>query len=332
MTIHEVSRRLGISKGTIWRALNNADDINPNTRERVLRQLDEIGYRPSRMAQALSTGRSRVVSVWMGSLTSPYTSTVLYHLEQCIVRSSYDMLLRNLSYRSMNVDMRRLTADWPTDGILVLDSIPWVQYAIECNRDNPKPLVSMGVYCETSIDYVQIDLYEPFVAAMRHLWEQGCRRIAFLAPERYMNQQQGRYRAYCEVTQEMGMPQQHIVADRIHRRDAMEAVSAYIATGASFDAILAFNDLHAIGAYRALRSHGIQVPNEVALVGCDGLEETEYYEHPLSTIIMPIPEMCEMAWQFLRDQIQEPDQEPRSAILSAKLEIRDSSTRTTRKT
>ncbi len=325
MTIQEVAKCLGISKGTIWRALNDAPDINQKTRERVLRQLNEVGYRPSRMAQALSTGRSQVVSVWMGSLTTPYANTVLYHLEQRLVKSSYDMLLRNLHYRSLEVDTYNFTADWPADGLIILDSILWVNHARTQYQDSVLPLVNMGVYCDTSVDHVRIDLYQPVVQAMNHLLAEGCRKIAFLGPEWYINIEQDRYRAYCDVVKQAGLETIILQTVEDHRKNAMEIVTESIGKSLQFDAIMAFNDEHAIGAYRALLTHGVQVPHDVALVGCDGLEEIEYLEHPLSTISLPIPQMCKLAWQFLLRRMREPEVPVQSSILQPELTIRDSS-------
>lgn len=325
MTIQEVAKCLGISKGTIWRALNNAPDISPKTRERVLRQLNEVGYRPSRMAQALSTGRSQVVSVWMGSLTSPYANTVLYHLEQRLVKSSYDMLLRNLHYRSLEVDTFSFNADWPADGLIILDSIPWVNQARRQYQDSVLPLVNMGVYCDTSVDHVRIDLYQPVVKAMKHLLAEGCRKIAFLGPAQYFNKSQDRYRAYCDVVKKAGLEKICMQTTKDHRKNAMDVVAESLRNAMQFDAIMAFNDEHAIGAYRALLTHGVQVPRDVALVGCDGLEEIEYLEHQLSTISLPIPQMCELAWQFLLRRMREPDAPVQSSVLRPELIIRDSS-------
>ncbi len=83
----------------------------------------------------------------------------------------------------------------------------------------------------------------------------------------------------------------------------------------------------AIGAYRALCELGLRVPTDVALVGCDGIEDTEYLERPISTIEQPISEMCALAWDFLQRRIQEPNHPPQRVVLQPKLVIRASSQR-----
>lgn len=81
-----------------------------------------------------------------------------------------------------------------------------------------------------------------------------------------------------------------------------------------------------IGAYRALRDLGHDVPGETALIGCDGIEETEYHDPSLSTLAVPMEEMCRRAWELLIRRMERPNRPLGSVMLSAALELRDSST------
>jgi len=83
----------------------------------------------------------------------------------------------------------------------------------------------------------------------------------------------------------------------------------------------------AIGAYRAMCERGIRVPDDVAIVGCDGILDTEYLERPLSTVVQPVQEMCRLGWEFLFRRMDNPSVAPQQALLKAHLVVRDSSRR-----
>jgi LacI family transcriptional regulator len=100
---------------------------------------------------------------------------------------------------------------------------------------------------------------------------------------------------------------------------------AYAESNVLPDAIFCHNDDAAIAAYRALCDIGAQVPGDVALIGCDGIEDTEYLATPLTTIAQPYEDLTKYAWQFLKRRIDEPDASPQEVTLNAALVIRESS-------
>jgi LacI family transcriptional regulator len=93
------------------------------------------------------------------------------------------------------------------------------------------------------------------------------------------------------------------------------------------EAIFCHADDAALGVYRGLCDLGVRVPEEVALVGCDGIEDTEYLECPLTTLVQPVAAMCATAWQFLQQRLEQPSISPQHAILKPKLALRESSRR-----
>jgi DNA-binding LacI/PurR family transcriptional regulator len=103
------------------------------------------------------------------------------------------------------------------------------------------------------------------------------------------------------------------------------ALKAYIARHGCPDGLFYFNDDVAIGAFRALRDLGLRIPQDVALVGCAGIEDTAYHDPPLSTIAQPIEEMCVTALSFLIGRIKEPSIPVQQIVLQPRLEVRGSS-------
>ena len=214
------------------------------------------------------------------------------------------------------------------DGFLVFETTSFSGAGQEQAAPTMKPLVSMGGMRFTlnegdgSHDYVGIDLRGGAEAAMRHLVEIGCRRIAIIQPYR-----EARYDGYASVLQEAGLIEEEIKTSSPKRTDARTALNEYLDVHPCPDALFAFNDDVALGAYRALRDRGIRVPNDVALVGYDGIEDTEYTDRPLSTVMQPVEEMCRLACEYLVRRIENPTIGPQQIVLQPQLVVRESSRR-----
>jgi LacI family transcriptional regulator len=104
-------------------------------------------------------------------------------------------------------------------------------------------------------------------------------------------------------------------------------IQDYIREHGRPDAIFCHSDDVAIGIYRGLCDLKLRVPDDIALVGCDGIQDTEYLECPLTTLVQPVASMCAAGWQFLVERIEESDTKPQKVVLKPSLVIRDSSHR-----
>jgi LacI family transcriptional regulator len=161
---------------------------------------------------------------------------------------------------------------------------------------------------------------------VEHLVSSGRRRIAYLVNNDLSNNpSEPRWRAYMSVMQEAGLPEELIVTTAPSRDTARLAVRDYVREQGCPAALFCHNDDMAIGAYRGLLDAGFRVPEDVALIGCDGIEDTEYLECPLSTIVQPIEEMCALAWTFLERRMADPQHPLQHARLQSHLVIRESS-------
>jgi DNA-binding LacI/PurR family transcriptional regulator len=174
---------------------------------------------------------------------------------------------------------------------------------------------------------VRIDLFSATRAAVRHLLASGRRRIAFLAPGHEPGS--SRADAYRAVLVEAGLAPMFIdvppaegFSERARTRQAVRGV---LRRRQRPDALFCFNDEYAIGALRGLRDAGLSVPDDVAIFGCDGIEETEYHDPPLSTIVFPFTEAARLGWEFLRQRIEDPGLPVQSAVLIPDLAVRESS-------
>jgi LacI family transcriptional regulator len=133
--------------------------------------------------------------------------------------------------------------------------------------------------------------------------------------------------AYVAAMRAAGLEPELVPLTDASRDRAREAAVAHVREHDRPDAFLCRNDDLAIGVYRAMCELGIHVGEDVLLVGCDGVEDTRFMPRAVSTILLPVQKMCERAWQFLERRLAQPEAELQLETLTAKLEIRESSTR-----
>jgi DNA-binding LacI/PurR family transcriptional regulator len=126
---------------------------------------------------------------------------------------------------------------------------------------------------------------------------------------------------------EAGRPPEILLVTHHSRADARLALRKHIEARGCPDGLFCFNDDVALGASRAIRENGLRVPEDVALIGHDGIEDAEYLDCPLTTLVQPVQEMTALAWRFLRRRMDDPTLPPQQALLKTQLVVRASTQR-----
>jgi LacI family transcriptional regulator len=183
----------------------------------------------------------------------------------------------------------------------------------------------MGTYYLEDTDHVGIDVHAGAEQAVRHLVSTGCRRVAYVVDKGSAYPNEVRYRAYTTTVAQAGQAPEYIVIPTASRSSARSSLREYVQAHGSPDGLFCHNDLMATGVYRALCDLRLSVPDQVALVGCDGIEEAEYLERPLSSIVHPAEEMCALACRFLNARLNDPSLPLQQAVLQPKLVLRQTS-------
>jgi len=329
----QIAEAAGVSKATVSFVLNGRErangSISDDTSQRVQRVARELGYRPNRSARALATGRSNLIGLCMWNLAAAHYADVTRHVESNLQTSAFHLLVSCLKSKRLESDPQLFQAvfPWPLDGVLALEAANVLSTHWENFHNWPAPIVSMGGthFRVENLDHVGIDLAAGVRQALSHLMSVGCRRIAFAAHTNSITKKELRAVAYGEVMQKHRVPMEYISLSANTRAAARTELKSYLDEHGCPDGILCFNDEIALGIYRALCKLGIKVPQQVAIVGCDGIEDTEYLECPITTIVQPVEEMCHLAWGILQERIRNPKAKLTQKVLLSQLAIRDSS-------
>lgn len=311
----------GVSVATVSYILNDRTDVSISaaTRERVRAVARELDYQPNRIAQALKGNRTYTIGLWMGGLEEPFDLAVIADVERHARVAGFEVLIARVEQGAgWRGQLGRLLR-WPVDGVVGFHCAVSLEAYRATRVGHSTPCVSMGAYYLSGVDHVALDLRSGARVAVRHLIDCGRRRIAYLAPARVCDLSEVRYQAYVELMQEIG--QQPIVvmvhhdpADPI-RISAYRAIVERVRENLDFDALFCYNDDMAIGAQRALLDAGIRIPDDVAVVGHDGMLDTAFFEPPISTVSYPLAEMCALAWRFLSARIEDSALPPQRVTL-----------------
>lgn len=325
----DVARHAGVSRTTVSFVLNgseNIDRIPAATRERVLRSAEALGYTPNQMARALITGRSNLINLLVLQVSPAYYSRMVEAFNAVLRQTGYELRIHETAGWEPEQWKRAANNRWPVDGIIVIEEEIHLPHLVEALRGRI-PLVNVGPqYCD-GVDHVGIDLYSASAHAVRHLRETGRSRIAYLGLS--VLDYTSRPAAYRATMEELGLEPVRILMEpdytKPERALARDAIARFLAAGATMDGLFCFNDEMAIGALKAARDFGLRVPQDLAIVGCDNIEETLYHDPMLSTLSYPADEIARLTWQVLKRRIDEPDIPLQSADLAASLIIRESS-------
>lgn len=334
VTMTQIARRTKLSPATVSRVLNNKADkfISAATRARVLKAAEEMGYQPNRLARGLVTGRTQIMALWARALDRPYYASIVRAVHELSSENGYQLLLHGVSDAAGAEDFpgaHRLTTEgfWPVDGVLAADCPAMVEAYLRANPG--KPLVTISNDVSPGVDFVGFDTRAGVKAAVEHLLQIGCQRIAHLSGGRAIPQVRStRAGGYIELIRGAGRNPEIINADEDTRSAARTAVARHVEQHGPPDGLYCMNDELAIGAYRALRDLKLQVPQDVAIVGCDGIPDAEFLDVTLSTVQHPVRELCRRAWELLRQRMADESAPVTREVLEPKLIVRESSART----
>lgn len=330
VTIVDIAKQVGLTHATVSRVLNGRRDnyISEATRTRVREVAKEMGYVPNRAARALVTGRTGVIGLWVGGLTA-FQVLVADSVQRVLEAENHEMLVSNLGFFYGTRLRADRTASWPVDGVLALDSgaSRLREWLAERAAYTP-PIVSMGFYYETHVDHVGFEIAVGLRRAVEHLLRLGRGRIAsFISPgieaasDSFLVSLKG---ILAETDTALELIEVRLNPGEDIRAAARRAVLEHVAANGAPGGIISVSDSHAVGAHRALKDLSLRMPEDVALFGCDGVPDGEYLDPPLSTICYPVPRMCEMAWEFLKNRMAEPGSDIQSAVLEPTILLRGS--------
>lgn len=322
ITQEQIARKLGISRQLVSFALSGYPHVAETSRQRILTTAREMGYRPNPHARALKNGRTGIVALWVPDQISSHYTHVARQLSRLVKRAKQELVISEVG----SLKSEQVLSHVPVDGIFAVDASRQVLMHLKSPQSSA-PVISMGAeFCERA-DYVRVDLGQGAREAMQHLIGTGYRRIVHATFMPSTHPHAGRRTAYKEAMVAAGLEPEFFIYPLVEEQRAVvrRLIRNFIKRRGKPEAIFCHSDDVALGIYRGLCDMRIRVPAEIALVGCDGIEDTRYLECPITTLVQPVEEMCTTAWKFLENRLNNPTTKPQCAELKPRLTIRESS-------
>lgn len=332
LNLQEVGKQAGVSRSTVSRVINNDPNVSKRTRERVLKVIDRLGYRPHFAARALVTQRTQVVGVVIPQTINIvfedryYFPTLLTGIASVINQRDYTMVLwieedetdQERFYR--NIVQSRLI-----DGLIVASMAvnnPFLLQVAEMRV--PLVMIEKPEGGPEHFSYVTIDNVSASREITEHLISLGRQRIGIVTGDLKNADGIDRLRGYREALQvsPLGLDEALVVEGKFTFGDGYDGAKVLVARGV--DAIVAGNDQTAFGAVEAVHELGLRVPEDVAVVGFDDLPTAARSKPPLTTVHQPIRERGAAAAQLLLEQIEGQEPTPKHLVLPTRLVVRQS--------
>lgn len=287
--LKDVAKLAGVSVKTVSNVVNGYVHVSPSMREKVQRAIDELGYRPNMVARGLRSGRSGVIAFAVPELDQPYFAELARLVVSAAEERGYTVLVDGTEGF---LERERLAVGGIRDHLVdgVIFSPLGMAAADLAARPGDTPLVLIGERVEAgAADHVGIDNVAAAAAATRHLIELGRRRVAAIGGQQVPAGVTARVRAtgYRNALAGAGLPVDEsllVPADTFHRADGAAAMATLLDRPDPPDAVFCFNDSLALGALRTLYERGVRVPEEVAVIGFDDIEDGRFSVPSLSTI------------------------------------------------
>jgi len=312
ITLHDVAAVAGVSIQTVSHVMtgNPTVKLPELTRQKVRDAAKEVGYSPNRHAQAIRSGKTNVIAIWM-PVDRPIVSYIrmLQLISREAKRTGYELMIVPLDRESGLSDQAVAPNMWPVDGILAMDSGAAVERYRETAEGKTTPVVVIGYELVDNGDAVAWNVTDSVQMATKRLIDSGCQNVVYITMDWQVRDfpYERRRAGYTAAMQGAGLQTRFVIVEEESRIGASKAVSEYVAASGVPDAFVAMTDMLAMGAVRAVKAAGKRVPEDCQVMGYGSHPDAEDFEIPISTLRSPIGEVIPRAWERLIERIANPN-------------------------
>jgi len=330
VTMADVGARAGVTARTVSNVLSGSTAVRPETRDRVLRAVDDLGYRMNTSARSLKTGRTGTITLAIPELGIDYFSDLAQRIMSESERHGWAVVIEQTGARRetelaiLSGALRR-----HSDGLI------FQPHALgpgdERHLTGNDRLVILGDRIFNGpVDHVAMANTEAARTATRFLVDRGRTRIAAIGSNPNVNTVSAaslRLQGYLQALEDAGLPvvdERIVVAEEWHLQDGAAAMTHLLNLPERPDAVFCFNDTLAIGALHAIAMAGLRVPDDIAVVGFDNVPAAQYAYPPLTTIEPGTDQIAKHAVDLLAARISGRTDPPREIITDCSLVVRRS--------
>jgi DNA-binding LacI/PurR family transcriptional regulator len=326
ISLRTLGEYLNLSPATISLVLNNAPGVRSipqETRDRVVAAAAKFEYRPSFYARSLRKRQTFSIGVLVPELNDNYATQVLAGVEEFLIEEGYFYLTASHRRKPDLIDeYPRLLMERSVEGFILIDTI--------LEKSLPLPVVAIAGHRKLEgVTNVVLDQKRAAELSLRHLYQLGHRKIAFMRGGSHSSDADDRWACLMAVARDLKLNVTPDLCVQLQLRVSTPELGfgpaqELIERGADFTAVVAFNDISAIGAIRAFVNHGLRVPEDISVVGFDDIQGAAFHNPSLTTIRQPLKEMGATAARVLLQRLRGQGTAPEIIPIHPELIIRES--------
>lgn len=320
-----LAKYLDLSPATISVVLNDsptAREIPQRTKDRVLAAVSKFKYRPNVWARSLRRKRSFTIGVLVHEISEGYGALLLNALDDYLLQEGYFYFVVSHRRRAdLLEEYPKMLMERSVEGFIVIDTV--------LHKSLPLPTVNISGHTRLpGVTNVVLNHRLAAKLALQHLVDLGHRRIAFIRGQSFSSDSEVRWKAIQEVAHDLSVPIRPELTVQLEDNTFSPVVGypvtqELLSRGTPFTALLAYNDLSAIGAISAIRKHGLRVPEDISVVGFDDIASAAFQNPSLTTVRQPLRMMGVTAARILLERLKGA-KDPREVILEPEFIVRES--------
>lgn len=327
-TIKDVAKLAGVSISTVSRTLSNKIFVEEETRQKVLKAVKELGYKPNMMAKGLKEGKTRTLALLIPDINSLFYPMLMKSIEKYATEKNYTLILYNndedIFREKRNLEMLK---NRYVDGVICMSVSDEITHILDAVKEDKLPVVLVNRYFEEDVSCITIDNQYGGYLATKYLLENGHRKISCMFGDLSNQRFRERYEGCKQAMEEFGVHDYNNYF--IFGVDSIE--EAYSKTVEILNmedkptAFFASIDILTMGIYSGINQCGMSIPENISVVGYDNLFITQYMIPPLTTYDTRIDELAKESVDCLLRQIEGENQDGiEKRVLKGSLIIRDS--------
>jgi LacI family transcriptional regulator len=326
VTIYDVAREAGVSMATVSRVVNGNPNVKPATRKKVLDVIQRIGYRPNAVARGLASKKTTTVGVVIPDISNPLYAELTRGIEDIATMYHYNIILCNSDLKeAKELQLIETLLEKQVDGLLFLGSEITEEHRKIFQMTNV-PIV-LAATQDDDLPYVNIDQVAAAKDATSVLIKEGNKRIAYVGIP-LTNNVLGlpRFKGYQEALKENDIPFDESLVRIGNGRysSGYEAMKDLLEKDDSISAVFVAADEMAVGVIHAIQDHGLTVPDQVSVMGCNNIPIASQVRPLLSTISVPLYDIGAVAMRLLTKYMNDEEIQTGQVILEYDLELRSS--------
>ncbi len=329
-SIKDIARQSGVAISTVSHVINSTKFVADVTREKVMKAINELNYRPNLIARGLRTKSTRTIGILLPDISQPFFAQVLKGIEAVARLRNYTLIM-GCTFYDIEDEKRQLNSmlDQNTDGIIFFCGYDMYEHIKKVHDSNVPVVVLDREIKQKDIPSVLIDNAKAMESAVQYLYDLGHRKIGFITfPFENQTTIRKRYEGYCAALKKNGIkydPDIVIIDDQMRLAElkgTYEVLLQKIKQKIIPTAIITLSDFLALGAIKALKEEGFNVPGDISVVGFNDEVICAFSDPPLTTVKQPKKLMGETAANLLIDIIEKKEIVNKNIILDTEIIVR----------